>query len=116
MDDDEQEDEYLRPFKFDENLGRAAFDKLDDGEDDDDDDEDTDDYVGDGAADGDEEEVRYIYNTKMFIFFSQNLKIFNLRFKKNSNMKYNNGKNNHEIEQKTSTKKSISTITKIMRK
>ena len=59
LDDDEQEDEYLRPFKFDENLGRAVFDKLDDGEDDDDD-EDTDDYVGDGAVDGEEEEVRYI--------------------------------------------------------
>lgn len=39
IDDDEQEDEYLSPFKFDENEGRDVLERLDDGEDDDDADE-----------------------------------------------------------------------------
>lgn len=57
IDDDEQEDEYLRPFKFDENEGRDVLERLDDGEDDDDADE----YLAhhDAAAAGidDDEEV-----------------------------------------------------------
>lgn len=44
IDDDEQEEEYLRPFKFDENVGRDVLERLDDGEDDDE--EDTDEYAG----------------------------------------------------------------------
>lgn len=53
IDDDAQEDEYLRPFKFDEQTGRGVLEKLDDGDDDDDDDDeaDVDEYVDKNADD-----------------------------------------------------------------
>ncbi len=60
IDDDEQEEEYLKPFKFDENVGKDVLEKLDDG-DDDDDDENTEDYAASADAlhgiDDDDEEV-----------------------------------------------------------
>jgi hypothetical protein len=58
IDDDEQEDEYLSPFKFDENEGRDVLERLDDGDDDDDADE----YLAhhDAAAGiDDDEEVNF---------------------------------------------------------
>lgn len=84
IDDDEQEDEYLKPFKFDEAIGRDVLEKLDDGEDDD---EDTDEYVGGLAPDHEEEEVR-VKQVNLFGVFLSMLCLF--RSKKSSNMRSTN--------------------------
>lgn len=62
IDDDEQEEEYLKSFKFDEDEGRDMLEKLNDGEDDDDD---TDDYIAGETVPDVEEEV-WIYFSLFF--------------------------------------------------